>query len=158
MIKHLVIRYHHSHHCYCLDYILNVNAIYVFSPVAYGRLMVDVAEDLTLDSTLRLAILLGLPPAESDMLRRISLVETPGITLINFLKTRNIINMYDVTNLQKGLLYLHLKSTNETHLVPYHEKIDTFQFEENRSPDILDWPGKNCLFPPESLIQFQQNY
>ena len=115
---------------------------------------VDVAEDLTLDSTLRLALLLGLPPAESDMLRRISLVETPGITLINFLKRRNIINMYDVTNLQKGLMYLHLKSTNEKHLVPYQEKIDTFQFEEKRSPDILDWPGKNCLFPPESLIQF----
>ncbi|PIK44586.1 hypothetical protein BSL78_18557, partial [Apostichopus japonicus] len=67
----------------------------------YGRLMVNVADDLTLDSTLKLAILFGLPPAETDMLRRVSLIETPGITLINFMKTRNIINMYDVTNLQK---------------------------------------------------------
>ncbi|PIK60586.1 hypothetical protein BSL78_02522 [Apostichopus japonicus] len=68
----------------------------------YGRLMVNVADNLTLDSTLKLATLFGLPPAETDMLRRVSLIETPGITLINFMKTRNIINLYDVTNLQKG--------------------------------------------------------
>ncbi|XP_071849139.1 uncharacterized protein [Apostichopus japonicus] len=41
----------------------------------YGRLMVNVADDLTLDSNLKLATLFGLPPAETDMLRRVSLIE-----------------------------------------------------------------------------------
>ncbi|PIK39057.1 hypothetical protein BSL78_24103 [Apostichopus japonicus] len=103
----------------------------------YGRLMVNVAQDLTLDSTLKLATLFRLPPAETDMLRRVSLIETPGITLINFMKTRNIINMYDVTNLQKGLVYIQLNRTNEYHLAPYQSKVDPFQFEENQSPHCL---------------------
>ncbi|XP_071852782.1 uncharacterized protein [Apostichopus japonicus] len=106
----------------------------------YGRLMVNVAEDLTLDSTLKLATLFGLPPSETDMLRRVSLIETPGITLINFMKTRNIINMYDVTNLQKGLVYIQLNRTNEYLLAPYQSKVDPFQFEENQAPELLDWP------------------
>ncbi|PIK36018.1 glycosyl transferase GT2 family [Apostichopus japonicus] len=48
----------------------------------YGRLKVQVADDLTLDSCVKLATLFRLPPAETDMLRRVSLIETPGITLI----------------------------------------------------------------------------
>ncbi|XP_071822150.1 uncharacterized protein [Apostichopus japonicus] len=115
----------------------------------YGRLMVNVADDLTLDSTLKLAILFGLPPAETDMLRRVSLIETPGITLIKFMKTRNIINMYDVTNLQKGLVHIQLNQTNENLLAPYQSKIDLFQFEENQSPELLDWPVKNVKFVPD---------
>ncbi|PIK60302.1 hypothetical protein BSL78_02798 [Apostichopus japonicus] len=105
----------------------------------YGRLMVNVADDLTLDSTLKLATLFGLPPAETDMLRRVSLIETPGITLINFMKTRNIINMYDVTNLQKGLVYIQLNQTNDNLLAPYQSKVDPFQFEENQHQNTL--PG-----------------
>ncbi|XP_071849147.1 uncharacterized protein [Apostichopus japonicus] len=108
----------------------------------YGRLMVNVADDLTLDSTLKLATLFGLPPAETDMLRRVSLIETPGITLINFMKTRNIINLYDVTNLQKGLVHIQLNRTNENLLAPYQSKVDPFQFEENQAPELLAWPGK----------------
>ncbi|XP_071849580.1 uncharacterized protein [Apostichopus japonicus] len=106
----------------------------------YGRLMVNVADDLTLDSTLKLSTLFGLPPAETNMLRRVSLIETPGITLINFMKTRNIINMYDVTNLQKGLVYIQLNRTNENFLAPYQSKVDPFQFEENQAPELLAWP------------------
>ncbi|PIK39045.1 hypothetical protein BSL78_24113 [Apostichopus japonicus] len=106
----------------------------------YGRLMVNVADDLTLDSTLKLATLFGLPPAETDMLRRVSLIETPGITLINFMKTRNIINMYDVTNLQKGLVHIQLNRTNENLLAPYQSKVDSFQFEEYQAPKLLAWP------------------
>ncbi|PIK33192.1 hypothetical protein BSL78_29992, partial [Apostichopus japonicus] len=105
--------------------------------------MVNVADDLTLDSTLKLATLFRLPPAETDMLRRVSLIETPGITLINFMKTRNIINMYDVTNLQKGLVYIQLNRTNENLLAPYQSKVDSFQFEEYQAPELLAWPGKN---------------
>ncbi|XP_071849793.1 uncharacterized protein [Apostichopus japonicus] len=112
----------------------------------YGRLMVNVAEDLTLDSTLKLATLFGLPPAETDMLRRVSLIETPGITLINFMKTRNVINMYDVTNLQKGLVYIQLNRTNENLLAPYQSKVDPFQFEENQAPELLPWPVENINF------------
>ncbi|XP_071822151.1 uncharacterized protein [Apostichopus japonicus] len=115
----------------------------------YGRLMVNVADDLTLDSTLKLAILFGLPPAETDMLRRVSLIETPGITLIKFMKTRNIINMYDVTNLQKGLVHIQLNQTNENLLAPYQSKVDPFQFEENQSPELLDWPVENVKFVPD---------
>ncbi|PIK52558.1 putative kinesin-like protein, partial [Apostichopus japonicus] len=115
----------------------------------YGRLMVKVAEDLTLDSTLKLATLFGLPPAETDMLRRVSLIETPGITLINFMKTRNIINMYDVTNLQKGLVYIQLNKTNEYLLSPYQYKVDSFQFEEKRLPELLDWPVENVKSLPD---------
>ncbi|XP_071822085.1 uncharacterized protein [Apostichopus japonicus] len=115
----------------------------------YGRLMVNVAEDLTLDSTLKLATLFGLPPAETDMLRRVSLIETPGITLIKFMKTRNIINMYDVTNLQKGLVYIQRNQTNKYLLAPYQAKIDPFQFEENQSPELLDWPAENDTFVPD---------
>ncbi|PIK50658.1 hypothetical protein BSL78_12440 [Apostichopus japonicus] len=111
--------------------------------------MVNVAEDLTLDSTLKLATLFGLPPAETDMLRRVSLIETPGITLIKFMKTRNIINMYDVTNLQKGLVYIQRNQTNKYLLAPYQAKIDPFQFEENQSPELLDWPAENDTFVPD---------
>ncbi|PIK55106.1 hypothetical protein BSL78_08001 [Apostichopus japonicus] len=121
-----------------------------FTPLAdYGRLMVNVADDLTLDSTLKLATLFGLPPAEIDMLRRVSLIETPGITLIKFLQTRNIINMYDVTNLQKGLVYIRRNQTNKYILVPYQAKIDLFQFEENQLPELLDWPAENDTFAPD---------
>ncbi|XP_071815175.1 uncharacterized protein [Apostichopus japonicus] len=116
----------------------------------YGRLMVNVAHDLTLDSTLKLATLFRLPPAETDMLRRVSLIETPGITLINFMKTRNIINMYDVTNLQKGLVHIQLNRTNEYHLAPYQSKVDPFQFEENQLPQLLDWPVENVKFDPDN--------
>ncbi|XP_071848887.1 uncharacterized protein [Apostichopus japonicus] len=115
----------------------------------YGRLIVNVADDLTLDSTLKLATLFGLPPAETDMLRRVSLKETPGITLINFMKTRNIINMYDVTNLQKGLVYIQLNRTNESLLAPYQSKVDSFQFEENQAPELLAWPVENVSFVPD---------
>ncbi|PIK35992.1 hypothetical protein BSL78_27177 [Apostichopus japonicus] len=106
----------------------------------YGRLMVNVADNLTLDSTLQLANLFGLPPAETDMLRRVSMIETPGITLINFMKTRNIINKYDVTNLQKGLVYIQLNRINENLLAPYQSKVDPFQSEENQAPELLAWP------------------
>ncbi|XP_071848882.1 uncharacterized protein [Apostichopus japonicus] len=115
----------------------------------YGRLMVNVADDLTLDSTLKLATLFGLPPAETDMLRRVSLIETPGITLINFMKARNIINMYDNTNLQKGLVYIHLNRTNEYLLAPYQSKVDPFQVEENQAPKLLDWPVENVKSVPD---------
>ncbi|PIK46634.1 hypothetical protein BSL78_16499 [Apostichopus japonicus] len=110
--------------------------------------MVNVADDLTLDSTLKLATLFGLPPAETDMLRRVSLIETPGITLINFMKTRNIINMYDVTNLQKGLVHIQLNRTNENLLAPYQSKVDPFQVEENQVPELLDWPVENLKSVP----------
>ncbi|XP_071849587.1 uncharacterized protein [Apostichopus japonicus] len=106
----------------------------------YGRLLVNVADDLTLDSTLKLATLFSLPPAETDMLRRVSLIETPGITLINFMKTRNIINMYDVTNLQKGLVYIQLNQTNENLLAPYQSKVGRFQSKEKQALQLLAWP------------------
>lgn len=108
--------------------------------------MVDVANDLTLDNTLKLGTLFGLPQSEKDMLRRISLIETPGITLLNSLKARNIINMYDVTNLQKGLMHLHLYSTNAKYLDSYQEKVDQYLFEENKLEELLDWPGKKWIF------------
>ncbi|XP_071849887.1 uncharacterized protein [Apostichopus japonicus] len=111
--------------------------------------MVNVADDLTLDSTLKLATLFGLPPAEIDMLRRVSLIETPGITLINFMKTRNIINLYDVTNLQKGLVHIQLNRTNENLLAPYQSKVDPFQFEENQALELLDWPAENVKPVPD---------
>ncbi|XP_071848885.1 uncharacterized protein [Apostichopus japonicus] len=115
----------------------------------YGRLVVNVANNLTLDSTLKLATLFGLPPAETDMLRRVSLKKTPGMTLINFMKTRNIINMYDVTNLQKGLVYIQLNQTNENLLAPYQSKVDPFQFEDNQAPELLAWPVENVSFVPD---------
>ncbi|PIK38304.1 hypothetical protein BSL78_24855 [Apostichopus japonicus] len=122
----------------------------------YGRLMVNVADDLTLDSTLKLATLFGLPPAETDMLRRVSLIETPGITLINFMKTRNIINLYDVTNLQKGLVHIQLNRTNENLLAPYQSKVDPFQFEENQAPVLLAWPVENVKsFPDDETTPSQ---
>ncbi|PIK45445.1 hypothetical protein BSL78_17677 [Apostichopus japonicus] len=48
--------------------------------------------------------------------------------------------MYDVTNLQKGLVYIQLNRTNEYHLAPYQSKVDPFQFEENQLSQLLDWP------------------
>ncbi|XP_071849585.1 uncharacterized protein [Apostichopus japonicus] len=121
----------------------------------YGRLMVNVAEDLTLDSTLKLATLFRLPPAEIDMIRRVSLIETPGITLINFMKTRNIINMCDVTNLQKGLVHIQLNRTNENLLAPYQSKVDLFQFEENQAPELLDWPENTTFFSDDKSTPSQ---
>lgn len=109
--------------------------------------MVQVTDELTLDSVLRLATLFNLPPAQRDMLRRISFVESPGFTLLNFMKMRNIINMYDVTNLQKGLMCIQRHRINERLLIPYQAMIDPFQFEENRSPILHDWSaGTNFNF------------
>ncbi|WP_411016164.1 hypothetical protein, partial [Salmonella sp. s51884] len=85
----------------------------------YGRLMVEVSEDLTLDSCLKLSVLFSLPPAQIDLMRRVSLIETPGMKLLEMVKERNIINMYDVTNLQNGLKCIQLHTTNERLLVPY---------------------------------------
>ncbi|PIK60298.1 hypothetical protein BSL78_02794 [Apostichopus japonicus] len=96
--------------------------------------MVNVADDLTLDSTLKLATLFGLPPAETDMLRRVSLIETPGITLINFMKTQH---------------HQHLNRTNENLLAPYQSKVDPFQVEENQAPELLDWPVENLKSVPD---------
>lgn len=117
--------------------------------------MVGIAENLTLDITLRLATLFGLPPAEADMLRRVSFLETPGITLLNFMKTRNIINMYDLTNLQKGLILLQMNRINENLIVPYQSKIDPFHFEENQAPKLLDWPtGKKiCKYQSKKVFR-----
>ncbi|PIK34986.1 hypothetical protein BSL78_28185 [Apostichopus japonicus] len=114
--------------------------------------MVGIAEDLTLDNTLRLAALFRLSPAQTNQLRRVSLIETPGITLLNVIKTQNIINMYDVTNLQKGLLCIQLNRTNENLLVPYQAKIGQFQFEENQTPKLLDWPDKTFASVDEATL------
>ncbi|KAJ8023861.1 Laminin-like protein epi-1 [Holothuria leucospilota] len=108
----------------------------------FGRLTVAIAEHLRLDDCLKLAKICNIPAADCDTVLRLSMIESPGMKFLDVLKKRKIINMFDVTNLQKALAMLHLEAVNHDLVAPYQEKIDKEQYELYKLEEMYTWEGK----------------
>ncbi|KAJ8023752.1 hypothetical protein HOLleu_36284 [Holothuria leucospilota] len=112
----------------------------------FGRLTVAIAEHLTLDDCLRLVRFCNIPTPDCETVLRVSLIESPGMKLLHVLKKRKVINMFDVTNLQKALAVLQLEAVNHDLVAPYQAKIDKEQYELNKVEEMYTWEGKlNCI-------------
>ncbi|KAJ8050541.1 NLR family CARD domain-containing protein 4 [Holothuria leucospilota] len=105
----------------------------------FGRLTVDIAERLTLGECLRLATFCNISASDCGKVLRVSSSESPGMKLLDVLKEQKVINMYDVTNLQKALAMLHLEEVNHDLVAPYQEKIDTKQYELYKLEEMYTW-------------------
>ncbi|KAJ8023734.1 hypothetical protein HOLleu_36260 [Holothuria leucospilota] len=105
----------------------------------FGRLTVAIAEQLRLDDCLRLAKFCNIPASDCDSVLRVSLIESPGMKLLDVLKKRKLINIFDVTNLQKALAVLQLEAVNYDLVAPYQEKIDKEQYELYKVEEIYTW-------------------
>ncbi|KAJ8019384.1 hypothetical protein HOLleu_42064 [Holothuria leucospilota] len=110
----------------------------------FGRLTVAIAEHLRLDDCLRLARVCNIPVSDCDTVLRVSLIESPGMKLLDVLKKRKVINMFDVTNLQKALAVLQLEAVNHDLVAPYQEKIDKEQYELNKVEEMYTWEEVNA--------------
>lgn len=77
-----------------------------------------------------------MPASDCDTVLHVSLNESPGIKLIDVLKKRKVINMFDVTNLQKELTILHLKAVNHDLVEPHQSGIDEKQYELNKAEEM----------------------
>ncbi|KAJ8034502.1 hypothetical protein HOLleu_21368 [Holothuria leucospilota] len=91
----------------------------------FAEFLVSVAVRLTNTNCVYLANYFNFPPPVIELVRRD--LETPGITLINIMRERNVINMHDVTGLQRALSGLELNDINEVLVIPYQERIDFFR-------------------------------
>ncbi|KAJ8023661.1 Netrin receptor UNC5B-b [Holothuria leucospilota] len=111
----------------------------------FGKLVVGVADSLTLDHSLKLSLLFNLPPSFSDMLYRISPSQSPGLKFLKEIKERNIINMYDTTNLQKAFKMLELDKVNHEVVTPYQEKIDDEQYALHKAKERFSWTEVNAF-------------
>lgn len=89
----------------------------------FSKLLVKVSVKLTNTHCVLLANYFNFPASKIDLVQKDS--ETPGITLFRVMKERDIINKYDVTNLQEALVDLELKDIDQTLLKPYQIKIDS---------------------------------
>ncbi|KAJ8023730.1 hypothetical protein HOLleu_36252 [Holothuria leucospilota] len=105
----------------------------------FGRLTVAIAEHLRLDDCLRLARFCNIPASDCDTVLRLSLIESPGMKLFDVLKKRKVINMFDVTNLQKALAMLQLEAVNHDLVAPYQEKINKEQYELYKVEEMYTW-------------------
>ncbi|KAJ8023757.1 Netrin receptor UNC5B-b [Holothuria leucospilota] len=105
----------------------------------FGRLTVAIAENLTLGDCLKLARFFNIPASDYDTVLRVSTIESPGMKFLDVLKRRKVINMFDVTNLQKALVVLHLEAVNHDLVVPYQEKIDEEQYELYKLEEMYTW-------------------
>ncbi|KAJ8019381.1 Netrin receptor UNC5B-a [Holothuria leucospilota] len=110
----------------------------------FGRLTVAIADHLRLDDCLRLARVCNIPVSDCDKVLRLSLIESPGMKLLDVLKKRKVINMFDVTNLQKALAVLQLEAVNHDLVAPYQEKIDKEQYELNKVEEMYTWEEVNA--------------
>ncbi|KAJ8023841.1 Serine/threonine-protein kinase MRCK alpha [Holothuria leucospilota] len=105
----------------------------------FGRLTVAIAEHLRLDDCLKLAKICNIPASDCDTVLRVSMIESPGVKFLDVLKKRKIINMFDVTNLQKALAMLHLEAVNHDLVEPYQEKIDKEEYELYKVEEMYTW-------------------
>ncbi|KAJ8034682.1 hypothetical protein HOLleu_21620 [Holothuria leucospilota] len=96
----------------------------------FAKLLVKVSVKLNKSNCIMMATYFNLPESQIDLLQKES--ETPGIRLFRLLKERNIINMYDVTELQEALSVLHLLEVNETLVIPYQSVIDPLLYQKNK--------------------------
>ncbi|KAJ8046565.1 hypothetical protein HOLleu_05270 [Holothuria leucospilota] len=108
----------------------------------FGRLTVAIAEHLRLDDCLKLAKICNIPVSDCDTVLRVSMIESPGMKFLDVLKKRKVINMFDVTNLQKALAMLHLEAVNHDLVAPYQEKVDKEQYELYKVEEMYTWEGK----------------
>ncbi|KAJ8023847.1 Netrin receptor UNC5B-b [Holothuria leucospilota] len=105
----------------------------------FGRLTVAIAEHLRLDDCLKLAKICNIPASDCDTVLRVSMIESPGMKFLDVLKKRKVINMFDVTNLQKALAMLHLEAVNHDLVAPYQEKVDKEQYELYKVEEMYTW-------------------
>ncbi|KAJ8023860.1 Netrin receptor UNC5B-b [Holothuria leucospilota] len=105
----------------------------------FGRLTVAIAEHLRLDDCLKLAKICNIPASDCDTVLRVSMIESPGMKFLDVLKKRKVINMFDVTNLQKALAVLQLEAVNHDLVAPYQEKIDKEQYELYKVEEMYTW-------------------
>lgn len=96
----------------------------------FSMLLVKVSVQLTNDHCVLLATYFDLPGSKIDLIRKDS--GTPGLTLLGVMKESNIINMYDVGNLQQALADIELRGINETLVKPYQRKIDPLMYEQHK--------------------------
>lgn len=127
-------------------------------------MIVGIADSLTLDHSLKLSLLFNLPPSFSDYLYRVSLSESPGLKFLEEIKHRNIINMYDMTNLQKAFKMLELDKVDFELVTPYQEKLDDEQYALHKAKERYTWTGKldifkdvNCIFKYGAEILFMNS-
>lgn len=110
--------------------------------VEFGRLTVAIAEKLTLDHCLKLARICKLRMSDCHTVRRLSFMDSPGMKFLYVLTKRGVINMFDVTNIQKALAMLHLETVNRELVVPYQDKIDKEQYVQYKAEELYTWEGK----------------
>ncbi|KAJ8023737.1 UNC5C-like protein [Holothuria leucospilota] len=122
----------------------------------FGRLTVAIAEHLRLDDCLRLARFCNIPASDCDTVLRVSLIESPGMKLLDVLKKRKVINMFDVTNLQKALAMLHLEAVNHDLVAPYQEKIDKEQYELYKVEEMYTWEEIDAFVDAAKDLSAQQ--
>ncbi|KAJ8034699.1 hypothetical protein HOLleu_21651 [Holothuria leucospilota] len=84
--------------------------------------MVKVSVKLKNRNCIALATYFNLPETKIDLLHKET--DMPGLTLLQILKERNIINMYDVSHFQEALALLELVEVNESLVIPYQNQID----------------------------------
>ncbi|KAJ8034696.1 hypothetical protein HOLleu_21646 [Holothuria leucospilota] len=96
----------------------------------FGKLMVKVSVKLKNRNCIALATYFNLPETKIDLLHKET--DMPGLTLLQILKERNIINIYDVSQLQEALAVLHLVEVNETLVIPYQNQIDPVIQQKNK--------------------------
>ncbi|KAJ8034773.1 hypothetical protein HOLleu_21749 [Holothuria leucospilota] len=96
----------------------------------FAKLLVKVAQKLSNSNCVMMAAYFNLPQSKLGFLQKES--DTSGIELFHILKERNIINMYDVSQLQEVLSVLHLVEVNETLAIPYQNQIDPLLHQMNK--------------------------
>ncbi|KAJ8034787.1 Pre-mRNA-processing factor 40-like A [Holothuria leucospilota] len=99
----------------------------------FAKFSVRVSEKLAKADCVKLATYFNFPSAKIDQVRNDT--ETPGITLFDILKERDIVNIYDVVRLKEALGELKLNDVNDTLVTPYQRKIDRLRFEERYLSD-----------------------
>ncbi|KAJ8023784.1 hypothetical protein HOLleu_36322 [Holothuria leucospilota] len=116
-----------------------------FLAAEFGRLTVAIAEHLTLDHCVRLAKFCNISASDCGTMLRVSMNESPGMKLLDVLKKQKVINMFDVTNLQKALTVLHLEAVYHDLVVPYQEKIDKEQYKLYKVEEMYTWEEVNAV-------------
>ncbi|KAJ8034698.1 hypothetical protein HOLleu_21648 [Holothuria leucospilota] len=94
----------------------------------FARFSLRVSENLTKANCVKLATYFNFPAAKIDQIRNDS--ETPGITLFDTLKVRNIVNVHNVKRLKEAFEELQLENICDTLVTPYQKRIDRLRFEQ----------------------------
>ncbi|KAJ8034833.1 Serine/threonine-protein kinase/endoribonuclease IRE1 [Holothuria leucospilota] len=99
-------------------------------PDEFSRLIAKISQNITRSHCVLLATYFNFSQAKIAVIKVES--QTPGLDLLEIMKERNKINMYDLTNLQQALVELQLNEINETLVIPYQSKIDPRTHERHK--------------------------